>query len=90
MTGEERHVAVLSVGRMEPLGDPEKHKPWLHFHERLPWPMELSSRIDILRSGSSSRTSNTDSGMIRLQQPDYAEHGIDAPPGLERLAKRRW
>ena len=26
--------------------------------------------------------------MIRSQQLDYAEHGIDAPPELERLAKR--
>ena len=31
---------------MEPLEIPERHEPWLHFHERLPWPMELSSRID--------------------------------------------
>src|SRR5262249_24985186 len=43
LTGEERHVAVLTVGRMEPLEIPERHEPWLHFHERMPWPMELSS-----------------------------------------------
>ena len=42
LTGEERHVAVLTVGRMEPLEIPERHEPWLHFHERLPWPMEIS------------------------------------------------
>ena len=88
MTGEERHVAVLSVGRMEPLEIPEKHEPWLHFHERLPWPMELSSRIDILGSGSSFKNLEHRLRMIRSQQLDYAEHGIDAPPELERLAKR--
>ncbi|HEV8569346.1 MAG TPA: ATP-binding protein [Actinoplanes sp.] len=88
MTGEERHVAVLSVGRMEPLEIPEKHEPWMHFHERLPWPMELSSRIDILGSGSSFRNLEHRLRMIRSQQLDYAEHGIDAPPELERLAKR--
>ncbi|XVU25161.1 ATP-binding protein [Actinoplanes sp. CA-054009] len=88
MTGEERHVAVLSVGRMEPLEIPEKHEPWLHFHERLPWPMEISSRIDILGSGSSFKNLEHRLRMIRSQQLDYAEHGIDAPPELERLAKR--
>ncbi|MDY7087164.1 MAG: ATP-binding protein [Actinomycetota bacterium] len=88
MTGEERHVAVLSVGRMEPLEIPEKHEPWMHFHERLPWPMELSSRIDILGSNSSFKNLEHRLRMIRSQQLDYAEHGIDAPPELERLAKR--
>ncbi|MEV4704717.1 ATP-binding protein [Actinoplanes sp. NPDC049316] len=88
MTGEERHVAVLSVGRMEPLEIPEKHEPWMHFHERLPWPMELSSRIDILGPNSSFKNLEHRLRMIRSQQLDYAEHGIDAPPELERLAKR--
>ncbi|MEV1286020.1 ATP-binding protein [Micromonospora sp. NPDC049679] len=88
MTGEERHVAVLAVGRMEPLEIPERHEPWLHFHERLPWPMEISSRIDLLGSGDSFRNLEHRLRMIRSQQLDYAEHGIDAPPELERLAKR--
>ncbi|WP_025617423.1 ATP-binding protein [Salinispora cortesiana] len=88
MTGEEGHVAVLAVGRMEPLEIPERHEPWLHFHERLPWPMELSSRVDILGSGDSFRNLEHRLRMIRSQQLDYAEHGIDAPPELERLAER--
>ncbi len=88
MTGEERHVAVLAVGRMEPLDIPERHEPWLHFHERLPWPMELSSRVDILGPSDSFRNLEHRLRLIRSQQLDYAEHGIDAPPELERLAKR--
>lgn len=88
MTGEERHVAVLTVGRMEPLEIPERHEPWLHFHERLPWPMELSSRMDLLGPNDSFRNLEHRLRMIRSQQLDYAEHGIDAPPELERLAKR--
>ncbi|MBN1170769.1 MAG: hypothetical protein JXA67_01220, partial [Micromonosporaceae bacterium] len=88
LTGEERHVAVLSVGRMEPLEIPERHEPWLHFHERLPWPMELSSRVDILGPNDSFRNLEHRLRLIRSQQKDYAEHGIDAPPELERLAKR--
>ncbi|GAA3274983.1 ATP-binding protein [Dactylosporangium vinaceum] len=87
-TGEERHVAVLTVGRMEPLEIPERHEPWLHFHERLSWPMELSSRIDILGPGDSFRNLEHRLRLIRSQQADYSEHGMDAPPELERLAKR--
>src|SRR5262249_39005507 len=67
---------------------PERHEPWLHFHERLPWPMELSSRIDILGPGDTFRSLEHRLRMIRSQQLDYAEHGMDAPPELERLAGR--
>ncbi|MGH3715009.1 MAG: ATP-binding protein [Micromonosporaceae bacterium] len=88
LTGEERHVAVLTVGRMEPLDIPERHEPWLHFHERLPWAMELSSRIDVLGAGDAFRNLEHRLRMIRSQQVDYADHGMDAPPELERLAQR--
>ena len=88
LTGEERHVAILAVGRMEPLEIPERHEPWLHFHERLPWPMEISARVDILGPGDSFRNLEHRLRMIRSQQLDYAEHGMDAPPELERLAQR--
>ena len=79
---------MLAVGRMEPLEIPERHEPWLHFHERLPWPMEISSRVDILGPGDSFRNLEHRLRMIRSQQLDYAEHGMDAPPELERLAQR--
>jgi hypothetical protein len=88
LSDEERHVAVLTVGRMEPLEIPERHEPWLHFHERLPWPMEISSRVDILGPGDSFRNLEHRLRLIRSQQLDYAEHGMDAPPELERLARR--
>ncbi len=88
LTGEEKHVAVLTVGRMEPLEIPERHEPWLHFHERLPWPMEISSRVDMLGPGDSFRNLEHRLRMIRSQQLDYAEHGMDSPPELERLAQR--
>ncbi len=88
LTGEERHVAVLTVGRMEALEIPERHEPWLHFHERLAWPMEISSRVDVLGPGDSFRNLEHRLRMIRSQQLDYAEHGMDAPPELERLAQR--
>jgi hypothetical protein len=88
VSGEERHVAVLTVGRMEPLDIPERHEPWLHFHERLPWAMEISTRVDILGPQDSFRNLEHRLRMIRSQQQDYLEHGIDAPPELERLASR--
>lgn len=87
-TGEERHVAVLTVGRMEPLEIPEHHEPWLHFHEQMPWPVETSSRVDILGPNDSFRSLEHRLRMIRSQQGDYREHDLDAPPDLERLAGR--
>jgi hypothetical protein len=88
MTGEERHACVLTVGRMEPLEIPERHEPWMHFHERLPWPMEISSRLDVLGPGDTFRNLEHRLRMIRSQQRDYVEHGLDAPPELDRLAHR--
>jgi len=88
LTGEETHTAILTVGRMEELEIPERHEPWLHFHERLPWPMELSSRVDVLGPGEAFRNLEHRLRMIRSQQHDYDEHSMDAPPELERLAQR--
>lgn len=84
----ERHVAVLTFGRMEELHIPEVHEPWLHFHERLPWPMELSSRVDVLGPGDALKALQYKLRVIRSQQRDYAEHDLDAPIELERLAQR--
>ncbi len=88
MTGEEQHACILTVGRMEPLEIPERHEPWMHFHERLPWPMEISSRVDVLGPGDTFRNLEHRLRMIRSQQSDYVEHGMDVPPELERLARR--
>jgi len=88
LTGEERHACVLTVGRMEPLEIPERHEPWMHFHERLPWPMEISSHVDVLGPGDTFRNLEHRLRMIRSQQSDYVEHGMDVPPELERLARR--
>ncbi len=84
----ERHVAVLAFGRMEELIIPERHEPWLHYHEQLPWSMELSSRVDVLGQGDALRSLEHKLLTIRSQQRDYHEHEMDAPPELERLAQR--
>ncbi|GAB3994450.1 hypothetical protein GCM10029992_08880 [Glycomyces albus] len=88
LTGEEKHTAILTVGRMEELEIPQRHEPWLHFHERCPWPIELSSRIDILGPGEAFRDLDHRLRMIRSQQRDYDDHSMDAPPELQRLAER--
>ncbi len=88
LTGETQHVAVLSVGRMEPLDIPERHEPWLHAAEKLPWPLELSARVDILGPGGAFRKLEHRLRVIRSQQRDYDTHQMDAPPELERLAGR--
>lgn len=84
----ERYVAVLTFGRMEELVIPEQHEPWLHFHEQLPWPMELSSRVDVLGPGDALKSLEHKLLTIRSQQRDYHEHEMDSPPELERLAQR--
>jgi len=84
----ERHVAVLTFGRMEELSVPEQHEPWLHYHEQLPWSMELSSRVDVLGQGDALKSLEHKLLVIRSQQRDYHEHEMDPPAELERLAQR--
>jgi hypothetical protein len=87
-TGAERHIAVLTVGRMEPLDIPEQHEPWLHLADRAGFPVEISSRIDILGPGAAEGSLQHRLRMIRSQERDYAEHSLDAPLELSRLAER--
>lgn len=87
-TGQEVHVAVLTVGRMEALSIPQVHQPWAHLSEQADFPVEWSSRIDILTNGASRDTLERQLRMIRSQQKDYDDHDIDQPPHLERLALR--
>ncbi|WP_245598051.1 ATP-binding protein [Haloglycomyces albus] len=88
LTGEETHTAIVTVGRMEELEIPQRHEPWLHFHERCPWPLEISSRVDILGAGEAFKDLDHRLRLIRSQQHDYDEHALDAPPELQRLAER--
>jgi hypothetical protein len=40
-TGAQRYVAVLTVGRMEPLTIPQVHEPWLHLADSAGYPVEV-------------------------------------------------
>ncbi|MGI5236462.1 ATP-binding protein [Dactylosporangium sp. CA-139066] len=88
LTGEESYAAVLTVGRMEPLEIPQQHLPWLHLADELPYPVEVSSRVDVLGPGGATSSLNRRLLLLRNQQRDYAEHGLDMPPELGRLAER--
>ncbi len=52
----ERHVAVLSVGRLEEIDAPDAaHEPWLSHTDRLPFPVEWSAQFDVLSGDRGSQ-----------------------------------
>ena len=86
----ERHVAVMSVGRLEEIEAPDPgHEPWLSHTDRLPFPVEwscqfrraLRCRRPGRRSSASCWWSATCSGTTR-------EHDLDEPLALDRQARR--
>lgn len=87
-TGQSVHVAVLTVGRMEPLEIPQVHDPWAHLSDQFDFPVEWSSRVQVLGPAASRGTLERRLLMIRSQQRDYADHNLPEPPELERLALR--
>ncbi len=87
-TGRSVHVAVLTVGRMEALTIPQNHQPWAHLSEQAGYPVEWSSRVMVLGPDASRGSLNHRLLLIRSQQKDYADHQLDEPLHLERLAAR--
>jgi hypothetical protein len=86
LTGAESYVAVLTVGRMEELEIPQRHEPWLHLADQVGFPVEISSRVDVLGPADTSGSMSRRLLMIRSQQRDYADHDLDVPPELARTA----
>jgi hypothetical protein len=87
-TGETSYVAVLSIGRMEPQEVPQVHQPWAHLSEQTAWPVEWSSRVDILAPSGTRRALETRLGMLLSQRRDYDDHNQPEPRHLARLADR--
>lgn len=86
-TGEESHVAILTVGQMEPQITPEVHDPWLALD--LPFPVEVSCRVDVLPpDGPAAKQLEHRLAMITSQISEHAEHGMPVPPHLERARER--
>jgi len=83
----ERHVAVMSVGRLEEIEAPDpSHEPWLAHTDRLPFPVEWSCQLDVLSGGEARRTIQRKLLVVRDMQRHYAEHDLDEPLALGRQA----
>jgi hypothetical protein len=86
LTGDEAYVAVLAVGRTEPLTIPEYDDPWMYAATRLGFPVEWSSRVQILDRHALSGKLAFRVRMLREQVNEYRDRGRDAPPDLARRA----
>ncbi len=83
----ERHVAVLSVGRLEEIHAPDPaHDPWLSHTDRLPFPVEWSAQFDVLSGGEARQSVQRKLLVVRDMQRHYAEHDLDEPLALDRQA----
>ncbi len=84
---QERHVAVLSVGRLEEIEAPDPaHDPWLAHTDRLPFPVEWSAHFDVLSGGEARKTIQRKLLVVRDMQRHYHEHDLDEPLTLDRQA----
>ena len=83
----ERHVAVMSVGRLEEIDAPDPgHDPWLSHTDRLPFPVEWSAQFDVLSGGEARQAIQRKLLVVRDMQRHYREHDLDEPLALDRQA----
>jgi hypothetical protein len=85
----ERHVAVMSVGRLEEIDAPDAgHEPWLAHTDRLPFPVEWTAQFDILSGGDARQQIQRKLLVVRDMQRHYREHDLDEPLALDRQARQ--
>ncbi|MGH3432025.1 MAG: ATP-binding protein, partial [Thermocrispum sp.] len=85
----ERHVAVLSVGRLEEIEVPDPaHEPWLSHTDRLPFPVEWTARLDVLSGVDARQSIQRKLLVVRDMQKHYHEHELDEPLVLDRQARQ--
>lgn len=85
----ERHVAVMSVGRLEEIEAPDPgHEPWLAHTDRLPFPVEWSAQFDVLSGGEARQAIQRKLLVVRDMQRHYREHDLDEPLALDRQARQ--
>jgi hypothetical protein len=85
----ERHVAVMSVGRVEEIEAPDPgHEPWLAHTDRLPFPVEWSAQFDVLSGGQARQQIQRKLLVVRDMQRHYREHDLDEPLALDRQASQ--
>jgi hypothetical protein len=87
--GLERHVAVLTVGRVDELEVPDPaHEPWLVHADRLPFAVEWSVRLDVLDGEQALDAVQRKLLIVRDMQRHYRDHDLDEPLALERQARQ--
>jgi hypothetical protein len=87
--GQERHVAVLTVGRMDEIEVPDPaNDPWMVQGDRLPFPVEWSVRLDILDGDQALDAVQRKLLIVRDMQRHYRDHDLDEPLALERQARQ--
>lgn len=85
----ERHVAVMSVGRLEEIEAPDPgHDPWLSHTDRLPFAVEWSCRFDVLSGVEARKAIQKKLLVVRDMQRHFAEHDLDEPLALDRQARQ--
>jgi hypothetical protein len=84
-----RHLAVMSVGRLEEIEAPDPaHEPWLAHTDRLPFPVEWSCQFDVLSGVDARKAIQHKLLVVRDMQRHYAEHDLDEPLALDRQARQ--
>jgi hypothetical protein len=84
----ERHVCVLSVGRMTDLAIPAGI-PWMQRTDQLGFPVEWSARINVEDSAKVGMAMRRNIQKIRAQKDHYeVEHHEPAPGALDRQADK--
>jgi hypothetical protein len=84
----ERHVCILSVGRMTDLEIPSG-VPWMQRTDQLGFPVEWSGRIEVEDSAKVGAAMRRNIQKIRAQKDHYeVEHAEPAPGALDRQADK--
>lgn len=84
----ERHVCILSVGRMTDLEIPSGI-PWMQRTDQLGFPVEWSGRVEVQDSAKVGMAMRRNIQKIRAQKNHYElEHQEPAPGALDRQADR--
>lgn len=84
----ERHVCVMSVGRMTDLDIPPG-VPWMQRTDQVPFPVEWSGRVRIEEAGKVGHAMRRNIQKIRAQKQHYEfEHDEPAPGSLDRQAAK--
>lgn len=84
----ERHVCILSVGRMTDLEIPAGI-PWMQRTDQLGFPVEWSGRVEVQDSAKVGMAMRRNIQKIRAQKDHYeVEHHEPAPGALDRQAEK--